>query len=222
MDDKIPSIYRIYHKWFICQPNSRLVRWSRIRRQRKKKKRKTKRSLVIRARSAAWSTRHGIATRACAIARVRARAWYACAWVECRCACTPLGRAGRHIFRGNARNNDCARSSRPYRTTSTASSRRCYSVSQISVISANFSALQHNNRNHSVSKAPRISPFFPRTTCHRSISGSILLARLSLSLSLSYFPSNFSLWCQRLNSRLESSSLFLLFNPSPVACGVCV
>lgn len=171
-----------------------------------------KRSLVIRARSAAWNTRHGIATRACAIARVRARAWYACAWAECRCACTPLGRAGRHIFRGNARNNDCARSSRPYRTTSTASSRRCYSVSQISVISANFSALQHNNRNHSVSKAPRISPFFPRATCHRSISPALFLSlSLSLFISRQIFPFDIRL-----------KSLFLLFNPSPVACGVCV
>lgn len=178
-------------RWFIRQSNSRLARRSKIRWQRKKNKRKTKRSLVIRARSAAWSTRHDIATRACAIARVRARVWYACAWAECRYACTPLGRAGRHIFRGNARNNDCARSSRPYRTTSTASSRRCYSVSQISVISANFSALQHNNRNHSVSKAPRISPFF--STRHRSISGSIHFFSLSLSF---YFPSNFSLWYQ--------------------------
>lgn len=156
-----------------------------------KKKKKTKRSPAIRIRSAAWNTRRDPATLSCAIARAFARAWYACAWVGCRCACTPLGRADRHISRENVHNNDCARLSRSYRTTSTASSRRCYSVSQISVISANFSALQHNNRNHSVSKAPRISPFFPRTACHRSISGSVLFARFSFSLSLFLFPAKF-------------------------------
>lgn len=81
-----------------------------------------------------------VGTHACAIAR--ARAWYACAWAACRYACKPQDRAGRRTFPGNARNSDCARSTRPYRTTSTASSRRCYSVSQIFAISANFSALQ--------------------------------------------------------------------------------
>lgn len=139
--------------------------------KKKKRLKKTERSL---ARSAAWSTRRDIATSACAIARGRVRALY---------ACTPLDRADRRTCRGNARNNDCARSSRPYRTTSTVSSRRCYSVSQISVISANFSALQHN-RNDSVSKAPRISPtlfFFAHTACHRSISSCFFFSALFLS-----------------------------------------
>lgn len=75
------------------------------------------------------------------------RASYACALTECRCACKRLGTGYRYIFPESARNSDCGHWSRPYRTTNTVSSRPCYSVSQISVISANFSGLEQQKRN---------------------------------------------------------------------------
>ena len=142
-----------------------------------------------RARSAA------VGSRACAIAR--ARVWYACAWAVCRYACKRRGRAGKRTFPGNARNSDCARSTRPYRTTSTASSRRCYSVSQIFAISANFSALQQQ-------KHHRVSASLPK-------SASSLASSLYFWLPLFFYLSIYLSVCFYLPLSLSIFFLILLF-----------